>query len=158
MTEYAQQTPERALKNLKDVLSAYKYMQITEINNFLVTQSNRVGNMFDTMETYLAGITVPNPNPGPNGPANLNPYVSIPLRTAWNEFIKGRTTTAATKAVTYMDEWLGYLQNGYATTYQRTAAAQAAANGNNDLMAIITSIDALAQAIGQRTAWNNPFP
>src|SRR5580658_5008126 len=88
MQGYVQNDPYKALKNIKDVLSAYKYMQITEINNFLVDQSTRVGNMFDAQETYLASIAVP----APRNAGNLDTYVPIGLGNMWRQWVRGRVT------------------------------------------------------------------
>ena len=136
MTDYEQQQPDRAVKNLKDVLSALKYHQIPAVNTILVNQANRVGTMFNQMENVLAtrpGYQRPNPN----------------IQTQWKSWIKGRADRARTKADTYLTENLKHLKDGYATDYQRDPQFSDGV--------LLAKIDALEAAINGRTTWANPF-
>lgn len=135
MQGYEQQNPDKAIKNLKDVLSALKYHQIPAVNTIIVAQANRVGNMFQIMETELA---------------KRQGYQALGLQAAWNTWIRGRTDLARTKAETYLTDYLRKLKDGYASDYQRqTQYADTV---------LLGKIDALAAAITGRTAWANPFP
>ena len=135
MQNYEQQTPDKAIKNLKDVLSALKYHQIPAVSTTLVNQANRVGKMFQTMETELA---------------SRQGYKFLGLQAAWNVWIKGRADRARTRAETYLTDNLQKLKNGYASDYQRDPKF-----AGEDLL---KKIDALAAAIAGRTTWANPFP
>lgn len=134
MTDYEQQQPDRAIKNIKDVLSAYKYHQIKAVNDILVKQANRVGAMFGRMENdYLA-------NNYPN-------YEKIGLQALWTSWIKGRTDRARTRAETYMQDGVNRLQAGYGSEYNRQ-------HTDNVLMA---KIDSLTAAVKAQQGWANPF-
>ena len=135
MQDYEQQTPDKAIKNLKDVLSALKYHQIAGVNTILVTQANRVGNMFQTMETELAN------RPG---------YQPLGLQAAWKTWIKGRADRARTRAETYLTDNMRKLKDGYGSDYQRQPQFA-------DTV-LLGKIDALDAAITGRTTWTNPFP
>lgn len=135
MQGYEQQDPNKAIKNLKDVLSALKYHQIPAVSTILVDQANRVGNMFQTMETELAN------RPG---------YQALGLQAAWNTWIKGRADLARTKAETYLTDYIQKLNDGYGSDYQRQPQYA-------DTV-LLGKIDALTAAIAGRTAWANPFP
>ncbi len=143
MTGYEQQTPERAVKNIKDVLSAYKYHQFNEVNNILVAQVGRVATMLNQIEQYLASITVT------TRAGTFATYQPMGLGAQWRTFMNGRAAMARSKAETYMDDWVQSLQNGYATPYLRDHADAAG-------LALIDKIDHLATAVAGRTAWVVP--
>lgn len=134
MQDYEQQTPDKAIKNLKDVLSALRYHQIPAVSTILVTQATRVGNMFQTMETELA---------------KRPDYQHAGLQAAWNVWIKGRADRARTRAETYLTDNIQKLNKGYGSAYQRQPQFA-------DTV-LLGKIDALAAAIAGRTAWANPF-
>ncbi|KAL8701240.1 MAG: hypothetical protein Q9201_005019 [Fulgogasparrea decipioides] len=104
MTDYEQQTPDKAIKNLKDVLSALKYHQIPAVSTLLVNQADRVGNMFNQMEMTLA---------------NRLKYQRANLQAEWNICIKGRADRARTRAESYLTDNIKKLKDGYASEYQR---------------------------------------
>lgn len=135
MTDYEQQTPDKAIKNLKDVLSALKYHQIPAVNTLLVNQANRVGNMFNQMETALAN------RPG---------YQPAGLQAEWNSWIKGRADRARTRAETYLTDNIKKLKDGYTTEYQRQPQFADPV--------LLEKIDKLDAAIKVRQTWGNPFP
>lgn len=144
MNSYEQSEPDRAVKNIKDVISAYKYHQIQEISANLLKQKNRVGNMFDQMDSL----------PSFPAPSGNQPYQKIGLKAAWDTWISGRAQLARSKAETYMRQWLESLQNGYASEYQRQIAED-----NPDVQELIDKIDALAKEVDStlKNRWNPPF-
>lgn len=135
MADYEQQTPDKAIKNLKDVLSALKYHQIPAVNTLLINQANRVGNMFDQMETALAS------RPG---------YQRADLQAKWNSWIKGRTDRARARAETYLTDNMKKLKDGYTSEYQRQPKFADPV--------LLAKIDNLDVAIRGRQTWGNPFP
>jgi hypothetical protein len=143
MNGYEKAAPHRAVKNVKDVLTAYQYHQIAEINSFLVAQSNRVANMLDAMETYLAGITVS------TSKGNLLPYQNKQLGARWRAFMNSKAQTAKGRAETYMDTWVQGLKDGYCSDYQREKA-------NDDDKILIKKIDELSNAVQAKSNWALP--
>ena len=134
MTNYEQQQPDRAVKNIKDVLSAYKYHQIQAVNGILVRQANRVGAMFGRMENdYLA-----NNYPG---------YEKIGLQALWTSWIKGRTDRARTRAETYMKDGVKRLHDGYGSDYNRQFTNPV----------LLAKIDSLTTAVNGQQGRSNSF-
>ncbi|KAL8694715.1 MAG: hypothetical protein Q9224_003515, partial [Gallowayella concinna] len=135
MTENEQNDPDVSVKNLKDVVSAYKYHQIPDVSRFLVNQGNRIGAMFLQMENTIA--------------ANEPNYQRLNLNTKWNAFIKGRAERARLRAETYLSNYLGKLKEGYYTEYQKEGRFNAI---------LVDKIGNLTQAYEALTPWANPFP
>lgn len=98
-TDYGQQQPDRAVKNLKDGLSALKYHQDPTIGALLVNQANRVGNMFNQMETNLVAQAVV--------------IRSTIYRPSGKCGFKSRADRARTSADTHLTENLKKLKAGY---------------------------------------------
>jgi len=144
MDHYVADGGTRAVKNLKDVLTAWNYHRTPAINTILVNQVQRVGNMLNQMETYLAGRDIAYGRQG-----NLVRYVPIGLQTKWRIFMQQRVTLARTKADTHMTTWLNKLKDGYTSQLQR-------ASTDPDMVTLIGKIDALDAAITGKAAWNLP--
>lgn len=136
MTDYEQQEPDRAIANLKDVLTALRYHQDGVVSGNLVRQARRVGVMFNNMETEIARR---DPTFQPKG-----------LQTLWNSWIKGRADRARTRAETYLETNLKALKDGYMSDYQQDPKFSDGV--------LVTKINRLDAAIQGRTRWNNPFP
>lgn len=107
MGNYVTDGGHRAVKNLKDVLTAWKYHQTSAINTILVNQVARVGNMLEAMEVYLLATTIRTRG------GNLAPYQRQNLQTKWRAFMQQAATKARSKADTYITKWLEMLQNDY---------------------------------------------
>ncbi|KAL9594308.1 MAG: hypothetical protein Q9219_007102 [cf. Caloplaca sp. 3 TL-2023] len=131
MTNYINTMPDRAIKNLKDVLSALKYHQIDTISTTLVNQAHRVGEMFNNMEIEIGKR---DPSFQPKG-----------LQAVWSKWIKGRAERARTRAETYLEGNLENIKTGYSSDYQKDKV-------------LLEKINKLEAAIKGRTTWNNPFP
>jgi len=154
MNTYEQSLPDKEVRNLKDVLSAYKYHMIPAVSQILLNQRNRVGSMFAQVEQTMQGLTYQR---GGRSPVTIAPYQSVGLQQAWNAWSSARLNIARNKAVTYMQQYLQGLENGYATQGLRNAAQTAAASGDNGPQTLINKIDALSNAVANRPAWNAPF-
>ncbi|KAI9766214.1 MAG: hypothetical protein M1839_005004 [Geoglossum umbratile] len=148
MQEYLRGNPEKAAKNVKDVLSAYKYHQFPDVNTILVAQAMRIANMLENLDNNLLP---PIHRADSNG--NLySPYRPIGLRNLWMNWIRGRTEAARIKAETHMRDVVSKLQAGYATPELRNSATP-------QEQEFITRIDSLATAVNAALAnpWFNPF-
>ncbi|KAL8857176.1 MAG: hypothetical protein Q9178_006231 [Gyalolechia marmorata] len=136
MTDYQTQRPEKAIKNLKDVLSAMKYHQDPVVRTHLINQAARVETKLDDMERILAMKTG-------YQPANLG--------ARWRTWIRGRADLARTKAETYLTTHLQTLQDGYTSEYQQQPQF-------SPDKVLLEKINRLAAAIANRQPWINPFP
>lgn len=144
MFEYIGNDVNKAIKNIKDVLFAYKYHMIPTISQYLVNQANRVGNMFESMD----GTKVPQLHPLLKGQAYGN-YQRVGLRDLWNQWIRGRTDKARLKAETYMTGWVNHLK-GYIPSDPSKLS--------DDDKVLVEKIVKLDQAVNAVLGtWNNPF-
>jgi hypothetical protein len=147
MGGYVSNNPLKAVANIRDVLSAWKYHVDDDIANILIAQRDRVGDKFAAVEKALDGITY----------NNILPYKSMDLQTAWNTWSSGRVRYAKKKAEDYMTTWLQKLKDGHATQKMREDAAKAAKNGQDEKQNLIRTIDLLEAAVKARPTWNMPF-
>lgn len=108
-----------AFQNVKDVISAYKYHRFQTINNNLVAQSNRIGAMFQQMETYLTGKTLHQ-----SGSKTMEPYQSMGLQGLWSTFMNDKAATAKARAEQWMEHWTAQLEETYKSDYQLQFAAE----------------------------------
>lgn len=136
MTDYEQQQPDRAVKNLKDVLSAINYHRIPAVSSTLVRQANRVGTMFDQMEDALV--------------ARGGGYQKVNLQQKWNSWIKGRADRARTRAETHLNDNYEKLKAGYLSDYQQQPQFSDGV--------LVKKIQELGKAIANAQSWSNPFP
>jgi hypothetical protein len=143
MTAYEQQVPDREAKNIKDVLTAYRYHQIQEVQTNLINQVRRIRDMMNNMESYLAGQTISNRN------GNFDQYVPIGLGNFWIQFMQSKVVEAKSKAETYMDTYIQRLKDGYCSAYQRQ-------NANAEDQILITKIDSLEAAVNAKPNWVVP--
>ena len=135
MTNYEQQMPDKAIKNMKDVLGALKYHQIPDVRTILLDQASRVGAMLDKMDNELV---------------NRQGYRKMQLQSKWKLWIKGRADEARSKAETYLEAHLKHLLDVYGSEYARQEKFA-------DTV-LLRKIDSLDAAIKGRTPWVNPFP
>lgn len=138
MVGYIQQDPDKAIKNLKDVLMAYKYHQQPNITKYWQSQKNRVGDMLERMDQLIPSKQAP----------SYDTYVSMNLKSEWNIWIEGRVTFARQKAVQYMQNWIKNLKDGYIPSDRSKL--------DSDVLKRIEKIEKLDAAITKviGTAWN----
>lgn len=103
MVGYLQQDPDKAIKNVKDVLMAYKYHQQSDIATYWQNQVRRVGDMLDRMDQLIPQKQDP----------SYETYKSMNLKSEWNTWISGRIYYARHKAEQYMNHWVDKLKEGY---------------------------------------------
>ena len=153
MAKYEQSSPDRAFKNIQDVLTALSYLRDSTVSARLVNQASRAGAMLKSMdETYVPRVK----KSGRTG--DYPAWKAVGLESEWNAWIRGRADKVRAKAESYIQTYLGQLQEGYATQAQRDVAEK----GGNDPQAVqaralIEKIDALAKAVNAAPRWNNPF-
>ncbi|KAL9030617.1 MAG: hypothetical protein Q9196_001284 [Gyalolechia fulgens] len=136
MTDYEQQQPDRAVKNLKDVLSAVAYHRIPAVSTILVDQADRIGSMFNQMEDALV--------------TKGGGYQKVNLQQKWKSWIKGRAERARTRAETHLKDNMKKLEDGYTSNYQQQPQF-----GDGVL---VNKIKAIRKAIDDAPTWSNPFP
>jgi len=151
MEEYELTAPEREVKNLKDVLTAYKYHTDSNIASILKKQRDRVATTLTAIENALAGKSVK------IGNTQYGAYNSIGLAAKWNTWSSDRLKLAKSKADTHLSTYFPQLKEGYATQGLRTAAQKAASAGDNGPQELIGKIDALEAALNQKPTWTLNF-
>ena len=111
MTGYVQSDPDKAIKNVKDVLMAYKYHQQPTIATNWKNQAKRVGEMLTRMDQEIPINVLRN---------GYDAYQSMNLEAEWTAWISGRIYVARQKAEQYMEYWVNKLKDGYITATTST--------------------------------------
>lgn len=141
MQKYCDSNPQKAVQNIKDVLSAWKYHVDTEIKTILTRQRNRVADTLNDIETALKGTT--------NSKAGL-PYEPIDLKSKWNTWSAARLVDARNKAEDHMTKWTAKLEAAYATAAKKKAATEAK---NTTALDLIDQIETLKEAVKNKPSW-----
>lgn len=150
MHNYQTQDPDRAFKNIKDVITALRYHSDATVNANLLAQRNRIGARLELLDTAIVP-TIQKPN--------HRTWTAVGLRAQWDEWTKTRALQAHEKAIAYIDDYRDKLDLAYATQYQRENAQQ----GGDDPQAVasralIAKIDALNNEWkNNRPNWVRPF-
>ena len=102
MTKYVNDDTKinKAFKNMRDVISAWRYHQDATTKQILKKQSDRIAARFDVLESEIAK-------------SDQN-YNKIGLKDAWNSFMKGRAAKVGAGAETFLDTWLKYMNDAWA--------------------------------------------
>ncbi|KAI4634170.1 uncharacterized protein J4E87_001340 [Alternaria ethzedia] len=141
----------KLFKYVKDTIAAIRYHIDPFISQTLVAQKDRVGQMFNDLETiYLPQIT-----------KTINgrqvTWRSLDLQTKWNTYMRTQNAAAITNSFRLVDLYLDKLVDGYTSVAQREAAER----GTPDaliLKGLIEKIDALqADWTNNRPVWTNPM-
>ncbi|KAI1490115.1 hypothetical protein F5X96DRAFT_694994 [Biscogniauxia mediterranea] len=129
MTQYDSEG-NRAVNNLKDVMTAMKYLQDSTIATRLKAQKERIATRLRDLDTGR-----------------------------WNTFISDKCATARTKATTHIDAHLGILKESYITDFMKEQAEKQAANGDTDLKNLIERIEKFDTEWTRYKpiSWTNPF-
>lgn len=153
MTSYMQAEPDRAVRNLKDVMTALKYMQDTTINARLVAQKERVAARLKALDEDK----MPNWNRVQSG-GTWKKWESKDLEGKWNEFMKKQGQNARDKAVAYMDYNLERLEDAYVTESNQKQADKP--GEQNELLKVrLEKMKKLREEWNRYkpNAWKNPF-
>ncbi len=158
MDGYEKSTPDRVVKNIKDVISALKYMRDVTISQILVAQKNRVGGMLEQMDRNY----VPNIQKTDGAKQNYARWQYIGLQGHWNTFMRGRADFARTKAESYINTYLEHLETGYVNPVAIENANLGASASPPDPQAqaalvLIGKIQALRKEVDNMPTWTNPF-
>ena len=107
---YIHQEPLKAVKRLKDVLTAYRYHQDATISDNLKKQSQRVSEALDKMDR----IELPKLN---YKGQKVKPYKTLGFKKRWDEWIKSRAERANKRTMMYLDQYIEQMQ-GYANSQE----------------------------------------
>ncbi|KAF8252102.1 glycosyl hydrolases family 18 protein-like protein [Wilcoxina mikolae CBS 423.85] len=148
MDGFIKNEPDRAVRNIKDVIFAIKYHMDPTISGYLVKQATRVGDMIEKMDvTY-----VPKVHPT-NSDGTYKDYKSLGLRAEWDAFIKGRAELARTAVETYMTRNIKLLRSQHVDITIDPNDPKA-----TDKKILKTKVEKLDKAIKSVTGkWKNPF-
>lgn len=131
MVGYIQNNADRAIKNIKEVLMAYRYHQVPVIGTSWQKQVNRVGDLLEKMDAEIPKHVKPN---------GYDVYQSMNLKPRWNTWISGRVIQARKKPEQYMENWIGRLKEAYITETPST---------NPDDVVLVEKIKKLDEAIDE---------
>lgn len=132
--------PDKAIKNVKDFIMAYKYHSISTIQTTLKTQANRVGTQLEAVEDLLVAKTFP----------GYNKYKKIQLKGEWDTWIKGRWLLAKNKADNHMQNGLDDLKKAHGGDPDK--------ENDDNKKRLKTKIQKLEEAVNNvKGTWGNPF-
>ncbi|KAJ2970004.1 hypothetical protein NUW58_g9829 [Xylaria curta] len=153
MNSYMQSEPDRAVKNLKDVMTALKYMQDPTINSRLKAEKERVAARLKELDEDK----MPNWNRQQGGKA-WGRWEKKDLADEWNKFMKQQAEKAKDKAVKYMDDNLKNLEEAYVTSYNEKQADRPGEE-NQVLKTLLEKIKKLREEWTRYKpiSWTNPF-
>lgn len=151
---YVQADPDRAIKNMKDVMTAMKYLQDPTIKSRLIAEKERIAARLKELDEVRMPAFVKVTRTG----AIFSKWVSIGLEDYWNRFMRESATTAKDRAVKHIDEYLAVMKEVYVSQTNRDFARQPG-NENQALAALLGKIDALDAewARYKPISWTNPF-
>ncbi|KAI0897338.1 glycosyl hydrolases family 18-domain-containing protein [Annulohypoxylon nitens] len=149
MTGYIQSEPARAIKNLKDVISAMKYLQDSTINTRLKAEKERIAARLKELDE----VRMPN-FVKKTGSKSWSKWTSKGLESEWNTFIKQRATNAKDKAVRYIEDNIQKMKDGYTSDANKEASKT-----NPELKTLIEKIEKLEEEWNRYkpNSWQNPF-
>ncbi|SPO07096.1 related to chitinase [Cephalotrichum gorgonifer] len=155
MMDYIRQDPDKAIKNIKDVMTALKYMGDSTIRSTFIAQKERVAARLKELdEDIMPNVQKPDTREG----LSWGRWKSQGMEGRWNTFMKDKTATALFKAKKHIDDYTLALKDGYAKESDRKAA-EADTDVARDAARLIDKIDKL-DAEWKRykpLVWSNPF-
>lgn len=154
MNSYMQSAPDRAVKNLKDVMTALRYMQDSTINTRLIAEKERVGARLKELDEDK----MPNwARDDADGNA-WGRWERKDLQGKWNQFMKQQAENAKDKAVRYMTDNLRNLEDAYVTP-SNEKLADMPGEENETLKTLLEKIKKIREEWDayKPNAWGNPF-
>ncbi|TKA63461.1 hypothetical protein B0A49_09919 [Cryomyces minteri] len=153
MAEYLGNEPDRAIKNIKNVLTALVYHRDGQISQILVNQARRVEQMMGDLDT----IYLPAMNRQTRG-ANYAHWKPVGLQQYWRQWMRGRADIARVKATTYIEKYMRALQDGYnSPSIQEFIRQHPNDPASQTGTVLINKINHLQQTVDNAPAWTNPF-
>ncbi|KAM3079706.1 hypothetical protein ACMFMG_006117 [Clarireedia jacksonii] len=145
--------PDRAVKNMKDVMTAMKYLGDSTINTRLKAEKERVAARLKELDETKMPSWVRK-----TGNNDWAKWTSKDLEGKWNIFMKKQATKAKDKAVKYMDDNMKSMKAAYVTKYNKDQAEKPGAE-NEALKKLIEKIEKLeTEWIRYKPiSWANPF-
>ncbi|RMD39440.1 hypothetical protein DV735_g5689, partial [Chaetothyriales sp. CBS 134920] len=134
----SEQTVDRAIRTMKNVLMTYEYIAHADIRSILAAQVTRVANRFEEMDQRLAND-------------NTVVWTKEDVKGKWLKFAKGRTEQAVSKLVVFLDDYMQKIEKVLANT---DPSKDSAFPGRAERR---TKIAKLKAAINNRTRWVNPL-
>ncbi|KAK0670020.1 putative glycosyl hydrolases family 18 protein [Cercophora samala] len=108
---YLANTPDDLIKNVKDVMTAMKYMQNADVSKVLVTQKDRIKQRLkDLDEVEMPKFQKHTRDRGQDVEKDWHRWTERGLADEWDTWMKTRATRAKDRAVDYIDTWLGKLK------------------------------------------------
>ncbi|ORY64854.1 glycosyl hydrolases family 18 protein-like protein [Pseudomassariella vexata] len=146
---------DRAVKNLKDVMTAMKYLQDSTIASHLLAQKVRIGDRLRDLDT----VALPAMRKTKLTGAAYGVWQPMGLEALWNTFMRDKGATARSKAILHIDTHLAILKEGFVNDFKKEQAATQAAQGDTVLQDLIEKIDKLdvEWARYKPNSWTNPF-
>ncbi|GAP85921.1 putative glycosyl hydrolases family 18 protein [Rosellinia necatrix] len=146
---------DRAVKNLKDVMTAMKYLQDPTIAQRLRAQKERIAERWRELDVNQ----LPNWDRKNRNGASYGRWVSQGLEGRWNNFVRDKCATARAKAVAHIDEHLPKLREAYINDFKRGQAEKQAAAGDSTLKNLIEKIEMIETEWMRYKpiSWTNPF-
>lgn len=146
---------DEAVKNLKHVLTAMRYLQDSTIASRLIEQKDRIGARLKALdEDKLPAMTRTTRTGGTYGT-----WVPMDLEGKWNTFMRNKGATARSKAVKHIDDHLEILKEHFLTDFMRSQADKQEAAGDTGLKTLIEKIEKLDEewTAYKPVSWTNPF-
>ncbi|KAJ8123757.1 hypothetical protein ONZ43_g362 [Nemania bipapillata] len=146
---------DRAVKNLKDVMTAMKYLQDGTVATRLRAQKERIAGRLRELDTNK----LPNWNRVNRNGGKYGNWVPQDLEGKWNTFMSDKCATARMKAVAHIDEHLGRLVEGFVNDFQKGQADVQAQQGDEHLKNLIEKVEKLQTEWTRYRpiSWTNPF-
>lgn len=89
----SEDTVDKAIRTMKNIIMTYKYMKEPTINDIFVDQVNRVADRFEEAENAVRAFSG-------------NTYTTNDLKNKWKTFMRTRTTQVISKFHQFFDTWI----------------------------------------------------
>lgn len=153
MATYISKDPDKAVKNLKNVMSAMKYLQDQTINSRLKAAKERVAARLKELDE----VEWPKWQ-RKTADKNWAKWKPIGLEKEWTKFIKQQATTASDKAVKYLDNYCKKLMDNYKNN-SNEQLAEMDTDAGKSMKTLLEKIKKVDEEWKQYkpNSWKNPF-
>ncbi|TKA54386.1 hypothetical protein B0A49_13375 [Cryomyces minteri] len=142
MAGYLGSEPDRAIKNVKDGLTALVYHRDGQVSQILANQARRVEQMMGDLTRR----------------ANYARWQPVGLQQYWRQWMRGRAEVARVKATTYIEKYMRALQDGYNSPSIQESIRQHPHDPASQTGTVwVNKINHFQQAVDNAPAWTNPF-
>lgn len=146
---------DRAVKNLKDIITAMRYLQDSTVAATLLRQKQRMAARFKALDEDELPEMVRTTRTGDK----YGTWEPMGLEDKWNTFMRDKGATARSKAVKHIDDNLAELKENYLDDFKRSQADKQEAAGDPGLKTLIGKIEKLDEewTAYKPVSWRNPF-